>query len=378
MNRYIIPLSFLSLISTASAKSIEQLKYADGLPISYFNNQTSVQIAEQLVKRLSKERDDRGGKVNYRHSSDILIAFYEKSAKSILESGCFYNAHELGASTYTYSKLDLREKFENQYINLDLSKNENLSHKNKLKSLRPKYAFLQHNLENLPKGKLTQTFGGVLGKVKDSVKNRSTFSLGDQEREDGHLNVHTFSHTGIISDKKNKADIYWEAHIWGELCLNDIDYYLVNCPGFQQISQPSLKLFLKQGIPVYTCKMEDGLFKKNQLIKTSNLSQFKLTTDSTNPKIENIKITKSEKTSKYDVEFIAEDESLSFCEVSLHFENKVFSGDLDLNPSLKKGICKWSFGPINENFKYVELVVKDSFGNKQIQTINKTPNIMLP
>ena len=378
MRYFLFYLCILSPFPKIYAKNIEQLKYDDGLSSSFFNQQTGVQIAEKLVKRVSNERDLLSGDFDYRNNSDILIALYEISLNPILKSGCFYNAHELGMSTYTNSKLDLREKYENLYINLNLSKNENANHKKKLLNLRPKFAFLQHSLKNLPQGKITHSFGSIFGKVKNDVKNRSTLSLGDKEYEGGHNTVHTFSHTGRILDKENKPDIYWEAHIWGELCLDNIEYFLVNCPGFKPISHESLKLILNRGIQVFTCTLDKGLFKKDHIITTSNLPQFRVTSDTIKPKIQDVKISKIEKTSEYEIEFSVEDESLSFCEVSLHFENSIISSEVDLDPYRKKGLCKWKFGPVNDKLKYVEMVVKDAFGNKQTQTINRIPKIALP
>ena len=95
-------------------------------------------------------------------------------------------------------------------------------------------------------------YGDVFAKLKDEVKKRSTWTSGDSlGQADTPESIHTFflKTSNVISVPDHS---YFEAQIWGELCLEDVDYMLVGC--HDPIDPERLEALRKTKIPIYSCR----------------------------------------------------------------------------------------------------------------------------
>jgi len=357
---------FISLLSQGAAieniLEIKTAKFNSVLGQSLLRTNHVNEIASRLVRRVSGQRDIKGGEFDYIANTKIYISFYEKSLKPIVDTGCFLNAHQIGKGSYTQDLLK-RASYENKYIDLNLNKSSKTPKaKAMIDNLRPKYAFLEHSFKNLYQGEIISSFGGILARVSDSVKGRSTFSLGDQERENGYKNVFTFGHSKEVTKLKTGED-FWEVQVWGDLCLEEsIDYFLVGCFGFLKPTRESIALLLNNNYDVYMCKAKGKKIKKGMKLSSSNLELFASSEYKKLPSVESVKVDFNKFPGKINVELLVKAKRLSYCEIIVKNGDMNLTKERDFNTAKSVGECKFS-DTLTEEPDSIEVVVKDAYGN---------------
>jgi len=175
----------------------------------------------------------------------------------------FLNVHQLKASHLSSAGDYLTERIgkESQFIEVHLSDFGDSKLKRKINKILPKYSYLV--VKNNPYNRTTkfiQEYGHILARLKDQIKRRATFSLSDSLGTKSSNEIHTFRFKGKDKGKlKKNADTNWEAEaqIWGSLLPSDIEYFLVNCPGFNKVKQSVFKHMMSSNIPVYKCLFKD-------------------------------------------------------------------------------------------------------------------------
>lgn len=99
----------------------------------------------------------------------------------------------------------------------------------------------------------------------NEVKNRSTFTAIDSLNGDfdiegnvqvGRVRGYTFNYKPQRPIKRISNELgsdFWETQIWGALTVNDVDYFLINCPGDDITPPESIKNLAQTGIGIYQC-----------------------------------------------------------------------------------------------------------------------------
>jgi hypothetical protein len=138
--------------------------------------------------------------------------------------------------------------------------------------VEPKYAYLSMDVERpgIWKTHLDTRYGEVVAVFKNVVKSRTTFTPGNSAlriHEDYRsvVPIHTLSYkTDKNFPEPDTSDpvmnTHWEAQIWGELTIDDVDYFMVNCPFNNKTVDPdNLKLLEDTRIPVYQCGVDPDI-----------------------------------------------------------------------------------------------------------------------
>lgn len=233
-----------------------------------FKDYNSKDIARTLIQKIHREREnDRNiSKPDYDFLKDtrIAIQFNLGNLDSILRKG-FLNQYETKASNGSYDP-SKRRWLENSFLGMDLKAEERLDH------FRPKYAYvlLDKYRKKMGPVRLIGEYGDVVAVLKQSVKYRSTFTVGDSlDIKADSRDVRTF----YFKSKKVlelEASLYFEAQIWGTLDFRDVYYLLVGC--FDPVVDSSVVNALKAtGKPVYQCStfikkgLINNVFRNKQL-----------------------------------------------------------------------------------------------------------------
>lgn len=230
---------------------IMDLKKNSGLPQAVLEQYDTNTIAESLVEWVRADREKvpkRPVIYDFNKQSRIVIAFNLKNLESIQEK-CFLNQHQTGTSNAYLGKDRLIQ--ENKMLGLKLTLSE------KEKELLPKYAylFLDGAPESLEKDNaIVPDYGGVFAKINDRVKKRATFTSGDSlVIQAKPSDLMSFSYPLYKENQiKRNYTAYWETQIWGSLCMEDVDYFLIGCTvAFPDDQIERLKKVT--GKPVYRC-----------------------------------------------------------------------------------------------------------------------------
>ena len=245
------------------------------IPYELYEEYSSEDIATSLVLSKHLQHEPKGVKdykYDFLNDTTITMAFDSKWISAIIRKG-YLNQHRSGQSNGALTK-SRRATLEDSMIGARLEDSYN-SIGQKVHNVRPKYAFLNLTKQTAKTGfnEFLGQYGNVYAVFSKNVKVRSTFTAGDS------LNIgagfdenHTFFYK---SDSHIKhTNHYFEAQVWGELTIKNVEYFLINCSHVSNISSEQIKALQATKVPVYDCstKKKSGgsypysVFKKN-LIK---------------------------------------------------------------------------------------------------------------
>ena len=227
------------------------LKDGDWIPNHVAEQYDSRIVAASLVRRMGKEENDLASDPDYDfyRDSKIQIAFWERLIEPIA-NGCFKNQHQTHSSGGMYDGYS-RAALENRMIRLKLEPSYDGDPANPVHKIRPKYAYL--GLQK-PKPSVRTRFDSIYGNIvavfKDEVKDRTTFTPGDSLVVDASetRTLHYRSATPL-----ELQAVYWEAQVWGELCVRDVDYFLVDCEYLSDVSAQGIERLKALRRPIYKC-----------------------------------------------------------------------------------------------------------------------------
>ena len=227
------------------------LRDGDWLPDHVIEPYDSRIVAASLVRRLEKEENALAQNPDYDYYQDskIQMAFWERLIEPIA-NGCFKNQHQTHTSGGMYDGYG-RASLENRMIRVKLEPSYNDAPANPVDNIRPKYAYL--GLQK-PKPSLITRFDPIYGNIiavfKDEVKDRTTFTPGDSLVVDAS-ETRTLHYRSTIPLQLQA--VYWEAQVWGELCVRDVDYFLVNCRNLSDVSTGAIERLKALHKPIYKC-----------------------------------------------------------------------------------------------------------------------------
>lgn len=231
---------------------------------SLLNTYDSVLVAISLMQNKHEdfEEDRDKGAYDYMKDSEVVIAFDHDLYPSI-EKNCFLNQHQVNSSNGTLNQ-SRRNNAENSFLGITIERSyrANLVIDNPLHWVRPiySYLFLTKPHDDAEYAPLSTQYGNIFAKMKDEVKHRSTFTLGDSlsiyssNGSSAFKHVHTFHLSSKHMPNKQERR-YNETQIWGKTCFEDVEYFMVNCGnGFAKVNNKYIKAMKQAGIPVYTCQ----------------------------------------------------------------------------------------------------------------------------
>ncbi len=245
---------------------IMELNDYDVIPKEIFRKYDSKLIAMSIIKRKHEKYEEKSSDTayDYMQDSEVIISFKGQYFSNIQKS-CFLNQHQISQSGGTFDpkrRANVEDRFIGIRIEKDYSKKTNYD--DVYSWVRPIYSYLQlsKNHHGLKTSGFSTQYGNVFARLNNSVKQRSTFSLGDSllmeysYKSDVRQYIHTFFSRPKREHKKIE-DRYNETHVWGKTCLSDVDYFLVNCGnGFSDVSSSVLSSMKKTKIDIYKCKAE--------------------------------------------------------------------------------------------------------------------------
>lgn len=218
-------------------------------------------IIKKEIKDMNRPVDPSAPVYDFMNKSKIILAFNIKYLPLIKQNG-FLNQFQVDHSV----NMDRKHRMlvEDQIIESKLKRSGSKNAKEHY--LRPKYAFLTLDLDANDKSyqefngqfgiHITSDYGQIYAKIKDDVKERSTFTAGDSLYIFGSKtgDARTFKSTQTTP---KGAYYYWEAQIWGELSLSDVDYVLVNCKNergsIEKVSAEEVQQLKDSGLEVFEC-----------------------------------------------------------------------------------------------------------------------------
>lgn len=356
----------LSLPALAQIPQITHLKDGSKLPESISQKYKVNEIAEALVLRqhLHHEKNTHGT-LDYSGLSEIYLSFNSAHTASIIKDAEILNAHQTAQGATFNDDLKLRTKLEDALIGIELGNSE------KSKRLRPKYAYLQTNgLENYPRTTFNPNYGNIFARINDQIKQRATFTIGDS-MDEGRSTLHTFRFKDRIQLSVDFSRIpYWEAQVWGELKLQDVDYFLVNCPGFPSAAQKDIKTMLDAGLKLYFCSMDKNRqnIQRLKAVTMADLNSFLATEDKQAPSISNFK--HSTKNGHLIVSFEAkDDQGINFCLIKAYHQQELLLDD-EISVRVmktKNKLCEFEIEKPKLPLK-IKLYVKDWYTNQTTTT----------
>jgi hypothetical protein len=270
--------------ANASGPVIDQeiVELEDGalLPAAKFDKYDTRTLGRAIVQRmhLREQVDETQPATPYPilSKSSIVIFFPPKVAGPIIEKG-FLNQHQCQSSCGMFNpamranvEVGLsRLKFEETYVP-DAATPAN--------KLRPKYAYMNFH-EQVPFNTKApyNYYGGAAAVLKEEVKQRSTWTVGDSLNNSGFTadlsailksldSIKAFQATFFSSgiSKHNISSTYYaEAQIWGELDLRDVQHFLVRDGALDTELSAT-------GLPIYDMVVEriaDNLTYENEVVK---------------------------------------------------------------------------------------------------------------
>jgi hypothetical protein len=241
------------LASAEVIPEVLELRKNRPIPTEILDRYDSKDIAESLIEWMRLDREKPSKKktpiYDFKKNARIVMAFNLKNLEKVRDN-CFLNQHQTGTSNAYLGKGRIAQ--ENQMLDLKVGLSE------KEKEILPKYAYLF--LDNAPgnmekDNAVYDTYGGVFAQFKDEIKERSTFTGGDSLiLRASPKQLMTFNYPLYKDDQIKKYEYsYWEAQIWGRLCMEDVDHFLVGCTAeFTDEQIEHVKAVT--GKPVYRCE----------------------------------------------------------------------------------------------------------------------------
>lgn len=244
-------------------------------------------LVDKLVERNKTSKPTTNAYDFYR-DTDIQMAFSDKHFDSI-RRGCFKNQFQTNSSNGFASK-SKRQKAEEVLIGETINNDPKalVNPKDKSHLIRPKYAYLVPTkpMQDVSPLSYSESYGNIYAVMKSEVKDRSTFTAQDSLKVIEAANpLNTKADYKEL--RKGKKD-YWEAQIWGEVCFNDVAYFIINCPekidysadttkikNYNRIADETFNKMKETGIPVYQCKKEmkgvNTIFTKGEILSKESL-----------------------------------------------------------------------------------------------------------
>lgn len=277
---------------------ILRLEELELIPKTVYEKHSSQKIAQNLIAKYffnydkpTKSKDLLDSDFDIYHSTSIIMAVKSEYLSAMLEQG-FLNQHQTGKSSGQYKPYQ-RRVVEELLIQTSISSRDNQEYEDKINEIRPKYAYLIFDKEKtgIDKSFMSNQYGNLLIRFKDSVKKRSTFTNADsldyalqrkgpEQYDLQNYKIHTFYYQTENLNLKRLSG-YYEAQIWGPLQKEDIDYILVDC--FEGVSSDKSAVIaeLKSKnlkIPVYSCaSIKNDLtwvrFAPKDLLYPTNMNQ---------------------------------------------------------------------------------------------------------
>ena len=311
-----------SISCTSLNSNEESFKLLDLLK----HDESDLSIAKKMIHRKRKiEAKSPKDDFNYKNDSVITLSFHQDHIENIIKTKKFLNRFQMTQHKMNNVYLQKRMDLEDEMIQLKLNFEIYKEYKNRINNIRPKYAFiLNNNTYHYPKSRISFEYGNVFAVFKENIKERSTFTIGDSAEFNLGKYAKTFSYNGKINHFYNTDNNYWEAQIWGPLELEDVSYFLVNCPFTPKTNRANILKLIKSNIQVYTCDFDENTYeiKKKSLVSQENLNAFPIKQDSINPEIKNIQISYNLETKKLKVSFRCSDnDKLYSCRATL-FQNE--------------------------------------------------------
>lgn len=230
----------------------------------YDRRQIGASIVERLRRYNSKHLRPSGLAYDFKVGSEIQIYFPAAAIEDVLSLG-FLNQHQIFSTGGTLNP-EVRAILEDQLALLTLDPNYRWGREYSMNAMRPVYANLDLTADlNLGIASSNGAFqyGEVVAILKDSVKERSTWTKGDSL--DGALKPRTFS-------EKQMGDVdpttpFLEAQVWGGVDLRDISEFRVP-PGFSAAKLEQLK---RAGLPIYEYQLTDTFGRMKRPVRGRQL-----------------------------------------------------------------------------------------------------------
>ncbi len=222
-------------------RSVMELADNEELSQQIYDNYSVNDIATAINKRIAQHEQEAGPiftlengyvPIDLKSETEIIMFFWNNNFDSILRKG-FLNQHQSGKSKGSFNP-DMRVRIEDSFTGLKLGTSESTA------QLRPKYAFLNIlGTANLHEKKFDPTlqYGNIGAVLKNTVKERSTWTSGDSlinyrrgraydhDAQTGLTFRGTFERNSLPNFSWDHN--YYEAQIYGEVDMNDVEYFLV-------------------------------------------------------------------------------------------------------------------------------------------------------
>ena len=284
-------------------QNLLNLKEKSNIPDSFIKKYDSKTLAEILVKRIYEKREryilptENAIPFDWNSETTLMIYFPSHVVEKIISQG-FLNQYQTGTSNGVLQPLE-RQKTEDNLIGLNLGPIDNIQ--NPRIDLRPKYVAIDFGNLKLPfKIKIPGTeYGDLIAVLKDSVKKRSLWFMGDSlyydnpwDYSENKIDLEkrgTFYKTYIdkkfsstIDEKEENQHRTPEAEVFGALDITDVKQWLVT----QNASDTTIENLKKTGLPIRQYQRRDGkiklgkfVFKGNSAGKDSHKKQESLLED---------------------------------------------------------------------------------------------------
>jgi hypothetical protein len=231
------------------------LKNGEVIPPEVYKKYPNKLIATTIVARKhdanENNANDPSSPYNFRNNSVIQMAFSEQYIDEI-QKRCFLNQHQVQHSGGNFDP-NRRAENEDGIAKIKLESSYTYNADNPANKVRPKFAGFAFK-DAVPNAhdhlNTLANYGNVIAVFKDSVKDRTTFSPRNSL---GYPNdTYTLDFRPKDWKPNENGNYYWEAQIWGELCLKDVDHFIVDCSGHGVTPQGMSKL-KDTKLPVYKC-----------------------------------------------------------------------------------------------------------------------------
>lgn len=239
------------------------------LKTDIFREFTSTQIAQSIVYRASLRMDKRElEKPSYDlySNANLYLQFPDKYLPSIIDRG-FLNQFQTGTSQGILTSVG-RKKAEEKLSGV-IFPNDNTIQEI-VNQVRPKYAyvFFEKQDSHIAQNYVDYKYGKIFAKLKDHIKNRTTFSNDDSlDAARGifkSIKAYDYKHSTLYNSEENltlKRGSFYEAQIWGPLSYDDVEYLVVDCFKENSVADATIAILKerKSKVPLYQC-----IFQQNE------------------------------------------------------------------------------------------------------------------
>ena len=250
------------------------LPSGEPIPAEIIKKYDSRLIARTLVQKKYRERlndleffdQTNNSDFDFYSRTQIQLTFNSKIFHLIAKNGIL-NQFQTGSSSVNYSP-NKRREVENHMLGHSF---ENETHDKELDDIvfkvRPKYAHLvTYDKKYFDTNQYSSNYGNVIAVLKNDVKSRALLTNGDSLNVYNNFGPQTLSPLSFhyLTPQKPfpildiKSVFYYEAQVYGELTLEDVEYLMVNCywdypiPDLKEKFLPLVKK-LSPKLKVYSC-----------------------------------------------------------------------------------------------------------------------------